>query len=377
MTNQLKDGIKIASITSLFLIIVTAALDQTLQHVKNKNRAYSAQVEPYPYVLKNYRDAGLSEENVRQLLEETSPSQGWEFEEITGFREVPRSTEYVNISDIGFRKNAKNRPTDNNLLDTNSTNERIYFFGGSTTFGYGVADHQTIPAILEALSADRTVFNFGRGYYFSEQENLLLDRLLNNGAPKPDLAIFLDGLNEGCTVSTYKSQLKTLFARASSIDYNWYADEKLKPYIYAGSKIKSKLGLNSKASVGRDVKETSCKNLNLPPIPLRDVFLANLETRRSICRKHGISCITFLQPLPGSKSIHRHIEPHLSEAFKKKYTQLLSPESLNSEGFEDISDTLLPLQKHAYIDNVHYSPEANSLIARRIHALITPLLPSQ
>ena len=57
---------------------------------------------------------------------------------------------------------------------------------------------------METLDPNLQVFNFGRGYYYSEQENILLDRLINNGAKKPDIAIFIDGSTERNSINIYQ-----------------------------------------------------------------------------------------------------------------------------------------------------------------------------
>lgn len=361
-----KEAIKIASFTSFLLIGLTFALDQTLRHLKNKNRSYSAYVAPYPYVLKNYLDSGLNDADVKQLLIETTPNQGWRYEEILGFTETPRSGQFVNVSPLGFRRNNSTIPKDSLITTNPAKNDLIYFFGGSTTFGYGVSDNQTIPSQLEKLRPGTQVINFGRGYYYSEQENLLLDRLLNNGAAKPKVAIFLDGLNEGCTISTYKNQLQELFARSSSVDYSWRGDEILKPYVYSSNKLLSKLGLD-KDNVGRDIKEQTCSNLGLSPIPIREVFSTNIKSREAICKKHGLPCLTFLQPLPGVNAQHNHINPTFKESLEKKYLLIAPTTTRRTDGLIDISESLSGLQKHAFIDDVHYSPEANAIIANEIN----------
>ena len=73
-------------------------------------------------------------------------------------------------------------------------------FGGSTTFGYGVTDIETIPSVLQqklraSSSKQVCVYNFGRGFYYSTQERILFSNLLVAGII-PELAIFIDGLNE-------------------------------------------------------------------------------------------------------------------------------------------------------------------------------------
>ena len=81
----------------------------------------------------------------------------------------------------------------------------VVVLGGSTTFGYNVADEQTWPSWLsrrlnEQLG-ERTdlaviVRNYGRGYYYPSQEVALLGDLLRSGTPA-DLVIFMDGVNLG------------------------------------------------------------------------------------------------------------------------------------------------------------------------------------
>ena len=74
-------------------------------------------------------------------------------------------------------------------------------FGGSTAFGIGVPDDQTVASHLQTqLGTARDgrevrVYNFGRGAYYSSQERALFERLIVAGYV-PNLAIFLDGLND-------------------------------------------------------------------------------------------------------------------------------------------------------------------------------------
>jgi hypothetical protein len=75
----------------------------------------------------------------------------------------------------------------------------VFLFGGSTTFGYGLPDDQTIASHLQRALAREAggayVYNFGRGHYFSTQERILFESQLLAGV-RPDVAIFIDGLND-------------------------------------------------------------------------------------------------------------------------------------------------------------------------------------
>ncbi|MBC3538181.1 SGNH/GDSL hydrolase family protein [Rufibacter sp. H-1] len=82
-------------------------------------------------------------------------------------------------------------------LDSQFVN--VFVFGGSTTFGYGVADSETLPSHLQRafqkIDPKIRCYNFGRGFYYSVQERALFEKLLLEGA-RPDVVVFVDGLNE-------------------------------------------------------------------------------------------------------------------------------------------------------------------------------------
>jgi hypothetical protein len=77
----------------------------------------------------------------------------------------------------------------------------IWMFGGSTMFGWGVPDDQTIPSHLARILAARMpdqeirVVNNGHCFFYSSQEVLLFQMMLRAGQ-SCDVAVFLDGLNE-------------------------------------------------------------------------------------------------------------------------------------------------------------------------------------
>ena len=76
----------------------------------------------------------------------------------------------------------------------------IFFFGGSTTLGYGVLFDQTIPSYIQEMfdskeKSNVSVYNFGESSYASIHELLLFRDVLSNGFI-PKMAIFIHGLND-------------------------------------------------------------------------------------------------------------------------------------------------------------------------------------
>ncbi len=106
----------------------------------------------------------------------------------------PCRSRYFNITEHGFRSNGREQP-----WPPHRKKAIVFFFGGSTTLGLYLEDHQTIPAqlqrILEAKGMSCEVYNFGSGSYTSRHDMLRFLDLLDQGIV-PDRAIFLDGLND-------------------------------------------------------------------------------------------------------------------------------------------------------------------------------------
>jgi hypothetical protein len=110
-------------------------------------------------------------------------------------KEQPIHGTYVNVTDAGFRVTPPQGP-----WPIDPTNFNIFVLGGTSTFGYGVADDQTIPYYLQALIAKSgdhgrktCVYNFGVYSYCSTQERIEFEQFLQSGI-KPNLAVFIDGM---------------------------------------------------------------------------------------------------------------------------------------------------------------------------------------
>ena len=99
---------------------------------------------------------------------------------------------YVNVSD--------RQRSSYEAADLASDASEIWFFGGSTMFGFsGQRDEHTIPSDVARLAeADETpvrVRNFGAPGYVNFQETVLLSQLLLAGG-RPDVVVFYDGIND-------------------------------------------------------------------------------------------------------------------------------------------------------------------------------------
>lgn len=137
----------------------------------------------------------LNDAEILQLQEETW-GRHLSYEPFTEFKEGEFAGKHLNVSPAGFRLGQEPAP-----WPPDPQRLSVFVFGGSTTFGYGVADAETLPAQLQAQlrrsvpAKPVCVYNFGRGFFASTQERILFQQLLLQGR-RPAIAVFVDGVND-------------------------------------------------------------------------------------------------------------------------------------------------------------------------------------
>jgi hypothetical protein len=351
-------------VLNLVLGLIYPVLDASRQSSADASQPGSLQYErslldrAYPDWQPAERDAMLHETWTRPL--QCSP--------FTHFREAPYQGQYVNVHAAGFRQhNATPQPMP---LDDSTVN--IFVFGGSTTFGYGVADWETIPAYLqEQLAAQYPgqtiqVYNFGQAYYGSVLEHQLLVWLLYQGVI-PDIAIFIDGLNEG---AIQIEALPTLTCSQLDVFAQPEAPQITLPVARLVDSIRYRI-------FGQKKDETPAANTDDPTAlaALEDTAEHNaanwLTTRRlivSASEQFGFQTLFIWQPTPDYKydltyhlflSADRATPAHelLYERIKAVYEQ---------EQWQDfvwLADIQAGRHESLYVDQVHYSARFNAEIA--------------
>ena len=275
-----------------------------------------------------------------------------------GFVLKETTSRFVNIDVYGIRANG------NTPQDITSMERRIWFLGGSTTYGEGIADHETIPAQLERVMG-QPVVNLGVSGYSSMQENLLLNQYLRIGY-RPSLAIFLDGINESCLFSLYEHEMDVLFNRAQD-GYRWDAGG---PVAYAYGRVSRwlKRELFGRAAASEDA--LTCDDQGKRN-PLRTIVARTLAERAALCRLYDIECRTLVQPFAG---VHGRNDDtvFLASHDARKLLELFAhlETTWRAAGAIFITDALDHFDRHAFIDEVHYSADASRLIAETIAARI-------
>ena len=261
------------------------------------------------------------------------------------FRPLPTCLSHVTVTPGGYRSSGTSQPWPPRQEDF-----VVFCFGGSTTFGYGVANQETtashLQAILGRLWPDKTIqaYNFGRGYYFSTQERILLEDLVLRGYV-PQLAIFLDGLNDFCYWNG-EPEFTPTFTQFSAPD----------------------LPVPQTPSV---IPDADC------PAAANSVLLRyrhNTQIAEAIADKYNFKVLFIGQPVP----YYQYDRPKDTYPFKRPldynklcdwaYPSFHSRFTDNTLGSHAVwcGDAFLKSDKHVYADSIHYTDEGGGILAETI-----------
>ena len=278
-----------------------------------------------------------------------------------GHSETFRKGKFVNFNEEDGRY----------IVRPNQCKKYVHLYGGSTTFGYNVTDKQTIGSYLQNILKDGTcIFNHGRAYYYSKQENnLFLNHLENR--KKIDLAIFIDGVNERCGGYEYQNHINNSFSLLVERPYKMWK-RSLNTFLLTlpiSQFVNSLKGSNRWINDNENniLNISSCKN----KILLNDLFDTRIKAREAICKENEIKCLSFLQPMAGSHGVQ--ISKLLSKSKESKLIEKYNILSKSKRSI-DIGYILNEDRSLSYIDAVHYSPQSNKKIAEEIYKYINKII---
>lgn len=278
------------------------------------------------------------------------------------FGEKPFQGKFVNVDGAGFRP-----IQDQAKWPPQNDDRSIFVFGGSTTFGSGVADNETIPSFLNkylksAGYANIKIYNFGRGHYFSSQEMILFQQLLLQNI-RPSLVIFIDGLNDLNHYSGFPAYTRKLtkFMDDGEMTPLWsmILDMPISRFLMKKHKAGEVAEVRSPETVASDVVQR---------------YIANQKLIDVIAKGYGIRTLFVWQPVPvfeydqtynifGTFNYSKGL-PYLKtgyEIMSKKYEAGAFPPN-----FLWLADIQRDLKEPLYVDAVHYSAKMSELIASRI-----------
>ena len=307
---------------------------------------------------------------------EKSNETGLEFRSFIGWRRSPYTSEYENVL----------APFNNRLSHNSSPNNSAWFFGGSTMWGTGASDNETIPSWYGKIK-NTPVFNLGETAWTSRQSLNQLLNLLGDGY-KPNKIVFYDGVNDiihGCRAELERvpshTQEPLIRKRLQPISLILTSEvssqfEKLTQFIAAPYKaIGGKLGLYT--AVHTPFGSLNCSlDANKAQL-VANHLVNNWYAAYLLAEAHNADFMAILQPHSFStrdvdlgylnsaesylKEEHDAVYPLIQEAIKKKCKN--APDLCNK--FIDGS-SWLDSSPPVYIDFAHITGKGNKIITEKI-----------
>jgi hypothetical protein len=333
-------------------------------------------VQQYGFTTMAKAYPGWSEADLKAFFKEFNISVGdWQYTPFAEFRQRPFHGKYINISADGFRFVKKQRPWP---PDPSALN--IYFFGGSTTYGYGLPDDQTIPSNVQDLLGEIpcrvpiNVYNFAMPDYFSTQERIVFEQLVIGGRI-PSVAIFVDGVNEFWQWNGLPQLSDTFMkvvdrsSRRQSIDIGpKVLDFTLNLPIGRAAQIAG-TRLAAQAPSSDEAEKAAVSSVV-------SRWLANRNIIEAISSQHDLAPLFVWQPIPTYKyDLQYDLLAHDNRTYLSKYTSAkdgyIAVDDLRSKGVlaSDVlwlADMQSDKKENLYIDRVHYTAAFSREIAQQI-----------
>ena len=372
----ISDFIKIIFSTIILFIILNFLITLIWPlYIKLKFKNYK------PFSSEIIEQLRMSESDALDLYIETWIDRTFSYSQFLEHVESPTEGKFVNITKEYGRK----------INNPGNCIKRFFVYGGSTTWGYNVADFQTIPAyLLKELTnngfKDYCVYNFGGGSYFSTQENIRFQKhLLTEKIKENDFIIFIDGHNESGFRKTRATDVLTEMFKSSNSKFWDMYKYTLPTFIKSLPIIQLSNRILKRFNIDLDKNVSQSGSIKLTPDDLLSVYEKNIRIRSSICKTENLNCFSFLQPFGSVHGVYfttrdgvklKKGDPvagapeigklgQLDNELSQKY-QILK----NAKGAIDISSSLDTLTELAWCDLAHYCPNANEMIAKRIYSEI-------
>jgi len=276
----------------------------------------------------------------------------------------------------------------------------IWILGGSTTWGLGAPDAETIPSHLARLLAahhgvSARVRNLGEIGFVSTQEIVRLLRELQRGR-RPDLVVFFDGVNDAAAAALWPVipgshmnlyEIRDRFERRSGPASPWWILLTRTGIYRLSQRIVGMLPfLRPVAEVPWDPPQGE-GDIEARGRQGIEIWLENRRIVQAFARAYDFDFLFVLQPslMVGDKLLDPSEQEILSrerqnaaklqsmkvyEAMRSELRGRLAfdPDALGS--IHDLSDAFRNVKKALYIDYVHISGEGNRILAEQISQLI-------
>jgi len=327
--------------------------------------------------LPNYVDdrdtAKLHFQESNQLLTQFEPFIGWSRKPFQG--------KTINIDAKGDRIHKNERKDEANVQELVPS---IHFLGGSTMWGTGVSDAETIPALFNQISGIAT-FNKAEINFTSRQSLERLINILKFEKERINAVIFYDGVNDILNLcrsenklgeygyaSHIKNKINRNIDKSPANQIGKYLDLKL----WRGTRSLIDLVMNQPAIMNYNWDRTmNCDDRPLKARQIASALVENWEIGHDLASARGIKFLAILQPVAfrgNPKLDYLHLDSGVDNELRKQY-QAVYPlvqammRERDRDWLLDYTD-LFDRDEDIYIDFCHVSKNGNLIIAQQIYA---------
>ena len=304
------------------------------------------------------------EEQAKALWQELERSQDVVYAPFVEWKRRPFAGKWVNVSASGER--IFRRPT-----ELQASAPVIRFFGGSTMWGTGVVDSETIPAIYSRRHPGRRVHNHGDAALNSRQNLERLVNLITQGQ-RTDVAVFYEGFNDAITLCR------------AGVELNGHGEQVAMRRILSGADSLGQLFYGKTVQLLRKVVGAGHTELRCDRDPARarrvaETVLNIWKVARTLVNANCGRIVVALQPVAyvGRPSIdyleladNRVFEEHgkeLRAVYPMWQAAARRPE--NRSWLYDLTGAY-DVNRPLYIDLVHVAGGGTAIMTRRMEPLI-------
>jgi hypothetical protein len=286
------------------------------------------------------------------------------------WRYEPFSGEAINIDENGNRRGTA----------AGAGGRRVLFFGGSTMWGTGVWDDETIPAFVEKEMEGVTAVNYGQSGFVSRQELNGLMSALNNGEA-PGAVVFYDGVNDVyvlCTAASYanghgqEAEMSEAVRRYTHRGVQILRDMFFEGVVELSQLVSAKFGLAAYSNSS----QRSCATDSDLARRVADAIWTNWLAAKDLLARRGVPFLAVLQPVTGFGDPNISYLPDLertSAEYRAVYPLIREKMAGQGNWTLDLSGALDGEEKY-YIDWSHIVAPGNRLIAGHIGKRLAPMM---
>lgn len=253
-------------------------------------------------------------------------------------------------------------------LTTDQPVKHVRFFGGSTMWGTGVDDQNTIPAHFNELHQDYRVYNHGQSGFVSRQGLARLINLVNQKVPV-DVVVFYDGCNDSHSVCEGIGPINShreVAKMAQKLEHRWQVTDALTGSIRT---VIQQVVTGGKEAPSQCLEDPAYAKL------VASTMVNNWKIARSVAALGGADFHAILQPVAalgqpnieylkkmGSKTNWHVVYPLVQEIKEREHLDWI-------HDFTDAFD----VKEYIYIDGCHVNGRGNQIVARRLSEMLKQL----